>query len=83
MRGAPGVVDAVALAQGVQAVWRHGMLLAGKGQGIDNPVRSQCSPAQPGKLGIEKAKVELSVMDDQLVGEDKVLQLLAMAEKHG
>ena len=64
MLHAPGVVDAVALAQRIQAGGENGILAARQRQRIDDPLGLQRRVAEAAQLGVEEADVERGVVRD-------------------
>ncbi|MNN56204.1 hypothetical protein D3C81_1711210 [compost metagenome] len=80
MQLAVGVVDVVALAQGVQAVALARVALAGHHQGVEHravvaDVAALGLPQQ-GELVVDEANVERRVVDDQLGALDELEELV-------
>jgi hypothetical protein len=73
---AAGVVDAIAFAEGIEAVGGERMFLARKRKRIEDAVSREWQAAEPGQLGIQECDVEAGIVHDELGVAQKFKQTI-------
>ncbi len=62
----PRAIDAVAVAQSIEAIRHSGVLFSRQRQCVDDPIHADRSEAEPRQLRVHEAYVKIGIMDDEL-----------------